>query len=107
MGLALRNAAPIIHCMGIRLLLSLALVLAPLAAWPQSESAPIQTAQAEEKAATVEPAVVLPPDTGIPIGVLVGIGLVAGVLLLGGSMIHSCDDSGDCGGLPPVTTGTR
>jgi hypothetical protein len=93
--------------MGKRLLLSLALALSTWPALPQESTAPIQTAQVEEKPRPPAEQSVTLPETGSTKGLLIGAG-VLGLLLLGITPVESCDH-GDCGGLAPITTttGTR
>ena len=91
-----------------RLLVSMALVLAAGPALPQTDSAPIQTAQADEKPATAEQTVVL-PESAIPSGLLIGVGVAVGLAILSMTVAVQCDDSsgGGCGPATPTTTATR
>jgi hypothetical protein len=98
--------------MANRLLLPLALAFATLPALSQTASAPIQTAQADQKPAPVEQSVVL-PDSGFGLvdKVLIGVGVVVGLALLSVSTVECNDGSGGCGENPSTVgtgpTGTR
>jgi hypothetical protein len=94
--------------MGKRLLLSLALALSTWPALPQESSAPLQTAQAEEKPRPPAEQSVTLPETGSTKELLIG-AAVLGLVLLGITPVESCDHSGDCGAPVPATTttGTR
>jgi len=90
--------------MAIRLLLSLALMLSPLPATPQTSIAPVQAAQAEEPLAAEESVVL--PEVPSQTGLLIGVALAASVLLLSGTRIEACDDSSSCGEGPIFTAPT-
>jgi hypothetical protein len=94
--------------MGKRLLLSLALALSTWPALPEESTAPIQTAQVEEKPRPPAEQSVTLPETGSTKGLLIG-AAVLGLVLLSTTAVVSCDDSGGCGGATPgpTTTGTR
>jgi hypothetical protein len=94
--------------MGKRLLLSLALLLSTWPALPEESTAPLQTAQAEEKPPPPAKQSVTLPETGSTKELLIG-AAVLGLVLLGITPVESCDDSGGCGGPAPATatTGTR